>query len=477
MAVLNTNVLINYYFEEIAKIPHGSFNEEKIADYVVEIAKKYNHKYYRDEMNNVIVYKEASEGYENHEPVLLEAHMDMVCEKNNDSQHDFENDPLDLYIKDGYLYANETTLGADDGYGVCYMLSVLSDNTLKHPPLECLFTVQEEVGLIGAMFIDEKQISAKRMIGLDSEKEGEICTSSSGGNEVEIFKDYSLIDNSDPVYCFEVKGLLGGHSGACIHLSRGNANKLAARALMSLIQNGIDVRLVDITGGLKSNAIPRECKVSFASSSDKDKIVDLLSQFEEEVKLELVNSDAGFHVDFELDESQTCIANDDSECIITFMYLALNGLIERSQVIDDLTIMSLNMGIVRTYEDHIKITYSTRSPLASSRKQMANQLETLALMFNAYVKVSNEYPGWDYDANSKIRKQLKEFYLKQKGVELTEVATHGGLETGVLKGKIPELDIVTFGPDMDDIHTPDERLNIESYINTYQLLVNFLEIL
>ncbi len=477
MAVLDTNILVNYYFEEISKIPHGSYNEKAISDYIVSIAKQYNLKYYQDDMNNVIVYKDASQGYEDHEPVLLEAHMDMVCEKNNDSNHDFFNDPLDLYVDDGNLYARGTTLGADDGYGVCYMLALLTDLSLKHPPLECLFTVQEEVGLLGAMAIDESKISAKRMIGLDSETEGETCTSSSGGNEVYIYRKYNIEENSDPVYCFEIKGLLGGHSGACIHLARGNANKLCARALMMLLKNGIDVRLVDITGGLKSNAIPRECVCTFASKSDDKKIIELLTEFEKVLQKEFENSDNGVCIEFEYGESDCAISSDDSQAIITMMYLCLNGLIERSQVIEDLTTVSLNMGIVRMENDMLTITYSMRSPLQSVRKEMAQQIDVLVSIFNAYTEISNEYPGWDYDSKSVLRKQLKDFYLSYTKKELKEVATHGGLETGVLKGKIPELDIVTYGPDMSDIHTPDERLNIDSFVRNYEFVVKFLEIL
>lgn len=477
MSVLDTNILINYYFEKICKIPHGSYNEEKIADYVVEIAKKYNRQYYRDHMNNVIVYKDASKGYEDHETILLGAHLDMVCEKNKDSDHDFENDPLDLYIEDGYLHARGTTLGADDGYGVCYMLAILSDDTLKHPPLECVFTVQEEVGLIGAMEIDETKLNATRMIGLDSETEGEVTTSSSGGNEVKIYRDYELINNNDPVYVFEIKGLLGGHSGRCIDMARGNANKLAARLLFHLLKNNIDVRLVDITGGLKDNAIPRECVVTFASSSDEAEIDKVFNQVSDDIKAELQNSDAGVTTVMSTATSDTCISNEISRDIIMTMYLCINGLIEKSQVIAGLTTISLNMGVVRFEDNRAMIHYALRSPLLSVRNEMVNQLESVAHIFNGYVDVFSDYPGWDYDASSALRKQLKEFYFNRTGSEMKEYATHGGLETGVFKGKIPELDIVTFGPNMSDIHTPDERLDIQSYLSTYDFLIDFLETL
>lgn len=477
MAVLDTSILVNYYFEEIAKIPHGSYQEEKIADYVVSIAEEYGLQYQRDEMNNVIVFKEASEGYEDHEPLMLEAHMDMVCEKNKESQHDFDYDPLDLYIEDGWLKARGTTLGADDGYGVCYMLAFLTDDSFQHPALEFIFTVQEEVGLYGATGLDTSLLKAKRMIGLDSENEGEICTSSSGGNDLLITKPIVGDDNDSPVYVLEVKGLMGGHSGACIHLGRGNANKIAARVMYHLLKEGIDVRIVDITGGLKNNAIPRECTITFASESNVDDIVLVIERVEQQVQNELAISDPDVYMTLSEGESDICICAKDSEAIISIMYLAINGMIEQSQVIQGLTTLSLNMGVIRTEDDVITISYSIRSPIQSAREELCLQLEYIAQIFNGYVEVSGDYPGWDYDPNSLLREQFKAFFKEKTGKDLKEVATHGGLETGVLKGKIPELDIITFGPDIQDIHTPDERLNIESFVNTYYLLTEFMETL
>lgn len=474
MAVLDTNILIHYYFEEISKIPRGSYNEAGIADYVESIAKKYHLIYQRDEMNNVIIFKDASKGYEDHEPLLLEAHMDMVNEKNNDSDHDFENDPLDLYVKDGFLHARGTTLGADDGYGVSYMLAILTDENIKHPPLECLFTVQEEVGLYGALGVDISSLKAKRMIGLDSETEGETCTSSSGGMDLLITKPIHGQDNESPVYTLEVKGLLGGHSGECINKARGNANKLIARVLYHMLKTGIDVRLIEITGGLKNNAIPRECVVSFASDSDYEEIRKIVDKCYGDIKKELEINDPGVEIHIYQDECDVCITGQDSEAIISLMYLAINGMIEQSQVIAGLTTLSLNMGVVRTLEDCITINYSIRSPLKSARDELAMQLDLIASLYGGYIEVSGDYPGWDYDPNSILRKQFKEFYKIYTGKELKEVATHGGLETGALKGKIPELDIITMGPNMADIHTPDERLDIQSFEKTFELLVQFI---
>ncbi len=477
MSVLGSDLLIYEYFEAIASIPHGSYFEEKIADYVESLAIKYGLDYRRDDMNNMVVFKPASKGYEDHAPLMLEAHMDMVNEKNNDSDHDFENDPLDLYVEDGFLHARGTTLGADDGYGVSYMLAILTDETLKHPPLECVFTVQEEVGLCGAMGLDTSDLKAHRMIGLDSETEGETCTSSSGGNDLLITKPIRGEDNDSPVYVLEVKGLIGGHSGECIDKGRGNANKIAARVLYHCLKEGMDIRLIEITGGLKNNAIPRECRVAFASTTPFGELYDLIQSCEADIHQELEINDPGVQITLHEEECDVCICAQDSEAIISIMYLGLNGLIEKSQVIEGLTTVSLNMGVVRTLDESITIDYSIRSPLQSVREELALQLELIASIYNAYVEVSSDYPGWDYDPHSKLREQFKQFYQNYTGKPLREVATHGGLETGVFKSKIPELDIITMGPNMADIHTPDERLDIESFAKTYQLLVSFIETL
>lgn len=477
MAVLDTNLMINKYFEDIAKIPHGSYHEEKIADYIEGIAMNYGLKYERDQMHNMIVFKDASKGYEKHETLMLQGHLDMVNEKNNDSDHDFENDSLDLYVEDGYLHARGTTLGADDGCGVCYMLAILTDNTLKHPPLECVFTVQEEVGLCGAMGIDTSSLNATRMIGLDSGHEGETCTTSSGGRDVVITKQIMGEDNQSSVYVLSVKGLLGGHSGSYIDKGRGNANKIVGRILYTLLQNGIDVRLIDITGGLKANAIPRECEAVFASENSYDDISAIVQECYRDIYKELEISDSGLEIILSQDECDVCICSKDSEAIITMMYLGLNGCIEKSQAIKDLTIASLNMAVIRTHDDYLTIHYSIRSPLESMRNELTNQLRTIAMLMNASVDVFNDYPGWDYDPNSKLRSQFKDFYYQYSQKELKETASHGGLETGIFKRKMKDLDIITMGPDMNDIHTPDERLNIASYVNTYQMLIQFLETL
>lgn len=476
MAILDTSILVNYYFEEICKIPHGSYNEKQIADYVENFAINQGLRYYRDELNNVVIYKDASSGYQGHETVMLQAHMDMVNEKNKDSDHDFENDSLDLYLEDGFVKAKGTTLGGDDGYGVAYMLAFLSDSTVKHPPLECVFTVAEEVGMDGALGLDTSYLKATRMIGLDSESEGEICTTSSGGCDVVITKKLTFTDNKATTYTLFIKGLTGGHSGGEIHRGKANANKLMARILYGMVKADLNVRLVDLNGGLKNNAIPRECQVVFTSTSEIVKLQEIVDEYQSYFKEEFEISDPDVKIELAVNQKVSPLALElkESNDIIKMMMVLKNGFVERSLVIENLTTISLNMGVVTINEDLLKIEYLLRSPMKSAVMNMVDELDIAASAFEATIAPANYYPGWNYEQNSKLRELFKAFYFKRTGHEVKEVATHGGLETGVFKGKMPTLDIITMGPNMADIHTPDERMEVVSFVKCYDILKDFI---
>lgn len=479
MAVLDTNILVNYYFEEICKIPHGSYNETMIADFIESFAKEKNLRYYRDHLNNIVIYKDATDGYENHETVMLQAHMDMVNEKNKDSNHDFDHDPLDLYLENGFVSARGTTLGADDGYGVAYMLAILSDSEVKNPPLECVFTVAEEVGLDGALGLDTDVLKATRMIGLDSENEGEICTTSSGGCDVVITKNLDFMNNDNKAYTLLVKGLSGGHSGGEIHRGKANANKLAARVMYGLLKADLNIQLIDINGGLKNNAIPRECAITFATTCDLKNLQEVVDEYQKYFNEEFKVSDPNIKLELTLkDECRLpALAVEESKDIIKLLVVLKNGFVERSLVIDDLTTISLNMGVVTIENNQLKIDYLLRSPMKSAVNNMIDELQIIGESFGAVTKADNYYPGWNYEQNSKLRELFKDFYLKRTGIEVKEVATHGGLETGIFKGKMPSLDIITMGPNMSGIHTPDERMEINSFINCYEILKDFIAIL
>lgn len=465
---------VEYYFREISKIPRGSYNEKAICDYVENFAKERNIKYVRDKMHNIVLFKEATKGYENHETVMLEGHMDMVCEKNNDSDHDFSKDSIELIEEDGFLHANKTTLGADDGVGVCYMLALLDDESLKHPALECVFTVQEEVGLNGAMGLDKSILKAKKMIGLDRGKEKIITVSCSGGRRAVVEKELSYLKNESPCYQLYVGGLQGGHSGGVIHLERGNANVIMTRVYYHLSLNNIEFLLGSFKGGLKDNAIPRECVSIFASNDDFKKIKEVVLKVENDLKEELKESDEHVFVRLEkVDSLNEVISVKESQDIISMMYLMPNGFMHKSLKMD-LTNISLNMGVVEMNEK-FNIYFSIRSPMESAKDELSNKLILIASMFQAKYVLDNNYPGWNYDEGSKLRKQYVDFVKETEGVTLKEEGTHSGLETGIFKGALGNLDIITLGPDMFDIHTPDERLNMNSFYKCYQRLIHFLE--
>lgn len=474
---MDSNRRIDYFFQEISKIPRGSKNEKAICDYVENFAITHQLRYVRDKMHNIIVYKNATHGYENHDTVMLEGHMDMVCEKNNDSVHDFEKDPIKLIEKDGFLWADQTTLGADDGVGVCYMLAILEDETLKHPALECVFTVQEEIGLNGAMALKKEYFQSKKMIGLDSGEEDVVTVSCSGGRRTIIRKDIDYIDNALPSYQITVNGLQGGHSGELIDQEKGNANKIMARVYYHLLRNDVDFYIGSFHGGLKDNAIPRECISTFATDTKKEQLDQIIKDIYQDIYQELLESDSGIQITLKTRKPlEKTLSLKDGQDIIFMMYIMPNGFQHKSLKMN-LTTISLNMGVTEMKENVFDIHISIRSPMLSAKDELTHQLTLIAGLFNAVYLEDNDYPGWAYVENSPLRKQYLEFVQQTEGKTLKEEGTHGGLETGILKGLLPDLDIITLGPDMFDIHSPDEHLNIASYHRCYLRLVKFLECL
>lgn len=465
MSVLDQNVSIYKYFEDISKIPHGSFHEEKIADYVENFAKEHHFKYVRDDMNDVIIYKEATPGYEGHDTVMLQAHMDMVCEKNNDVDFDFEKNALQLYVEDGWLKAKGTTLGADDGFGVSYMLSILADDTLKHPALECVFTVQEEVGLLGSIHLKKEYFKAKKMIGLDGGGEVSTCTTTSGGRYAFVDKECTFEKTDKPTYKLSVKGLDGGHSGGCIDQEKGNSIKILFRVLQTLK----DIQLVYVEGGLKENAIPREAHAIFVSPTEPD-----ITKIAQDIKTEFEFSDSKLDIQVEkTTQASKAFTTKDTNELITLYYLLPNGFQHKSMAIEGLTVASLNLGKVRTEDNIVKCAFCIRSPLESMKDEMGNKIQMIAKLCHAKEYENTNFPGWNFEANSPLRDTLKEVLAKQ-GIEMKTEATHGGMETGILKGLIPDLDIITYGPIAEGCHTPEEKLNLESFKKAYKNLCDLL---
>lgn len=362
--VLNKDLLHQKYFEEISKIPHGSYNEQQLSNYIVNIAKELGYKYIQDEMGNVIVYKPASSGYENHATIILQAHIDMVCEKNIDCNHNFETDSLSLQVEDGWVKAKGTTLGADDGYGVAYMLALLTEKDIAHPALECVFTVQEEVGLFGAINLKKEYFSGKKFINLDNGSESNTYVSCAGALISTFTKSITYEKNSLPTYKIEVKGLSGGHSGGQIHLEKGNSIKIVTRILYHLNKN-FGINLVNIDGGSKMNAIPREAFATFSCAENFETIDELVKNIEKEVKKELEFSDNGVYISLLKSNSEKIITKKESDEIINMLYLIPSGLQHRSLAFENLTTASQNLGVITTKENKIKFTVSLRGALES----------------------------------------------------------------------------------------------------------------
>lgn len=461
-----------FYFNEIAKIPHGSFDEEKIADYVYNFGLESGLKTIRDEYNNIIIYKDASVGYEDSAPLLLQAHLDMVCEKNGDSDHDFKKDPLDLYVENGFLKARGTTLGADDGAGVAYILSILADNTLKHPKLECVFTAQEEVGLCGALNLNTSLIKSRRMISLDGNGEVATAVTSAGGCVVTQSLDLEYVTNDKPCYKLFITGLSGGHSGNDIHLEKGNANKLAFRILEEL---GGDINLISVHGGLKDNAIPRECEIEFSSLLPFETIDKAVEQSVIDIGKELEFSDNEFECSiYQIDKVDKVIDSTLSKQIIDYVFLLPNGHKHRSMAIEGLTTSSLNLGIINTVDNKIVMESSLRSNLDCNLDHMIDEIRVLARMFNVSISVGSRYPSWKYKADSKMRDKLNEIIKSIYNKSLTKIAKHSGLECGVFASIDDDMDIITYGPIMKDIHSPSERLDLESFDRAYKVLTKLI---
>lgn len=474
MNVLNHEKPHQKYFEEISRIPRGSYHEAACVDYLVAFAEEHGLKYIRDELNNVVIYKPASAGYGDHGAVILQAHTDMVCEKNADCTHDFEKDPIDLYIENGILKARGTTLGADDGMGCAYMLAVLASD-LPHPALECVFTVQEEVGLIGAFALKPEYFTAKRYVNLDFGGHGVgTCTTSAGGEMIGLRKPVEFDGCDTPAYRIFVTGLKGGHSGGCIMMELGNSLKICGRILKE-ISGSCDMRIRKLDGGLKNNAIPRECEAVFVSEAKEEEIRKAFESMKAQIVSEIGFQEPDFAVTLEKAESGPAICEEVSAEIIDLLYLLPTGLRHRSLQIANLPTASENLASVRTGADYLDFQYSLRAEKMSLRDQMEKEICILAGIYDMTMEVYSKFPSWEFNPNSALRETLCRVYKEQKGCEMELLATHGGLECGVFCDMIPGLDVVTLGAETDGAHTPKEQMNLESFDRTFDVLAALLK--
>ncbi len=464
------------FFEEISAVPRESYHEEKIADYLVNFAKERGLEYYRDEAQNVLIKKPATKGQEHRPAILFQAHTDMVCEKEFGVEHDFSKDPLDLYIDGNLLRARGTTLGADDGVGVATMLALLDGMVAEHPAYECLFTTAEETGLNGAQNFDYSLIKSRTMINMDSEELGVVTCGCAGGLRSDLTLHCTMTSFAGQALRVRIAGLMGGHSGADINTGRANANKLMGRLLAALLPT-CDARIVSITGGSKDNAIPRECEVILAVP-DADAATEILTDTATQIARELVEEDRGFTVSVETADGEAVMMSRwDTERICAVLACAACGVLAMNRSVSGLVEYSRNLGVVRTEGDDVTFVFSSRSGIESRLDASICELDALAAAFDCRTNHYSRYPGWNFVSESAVREAYVKAYRDVTGKDAAINVIHAGLECGIIYSKLPDMDMISIGPDMYDIHSPDEALDLDSTETFWKTLVRLIEII
>lgn len=452
-----------HYFEEICIVPRPSKKEEKIRAYLVDFAKQHGLEYKEDEIGNILIKKSATPGMEDRKTVILQSHMDMVCEKNNDTEHDFDTDPIQTYVDGEWLRAKGTTLGADNGIGVATELAVLAADDLQHGPIECLFTVDEETGLTGAFALKEGFMEGDILINLDSEDEGELFIGCAGGAGTKAEFPCPMEKAPEGYFFFRVavKGLTGGHSGDDINKGRANANKLLNRYLMQLMQR-YDLRLCMIDGGNLHNAIPREASaVCAVPMAEKESVRVDLNIFLAEVENEYAVTEPNLTMELESESAQPEVMEPEAmKRFLHAIYAVHNGVYAMSQDMEGLVETSSNLASIKQREGKLLVVTSQRSSILSSRKDMSQMVRSAFELGGAVTETGDGYPGWKPNPSSEILKVAVESYERLFGVEPKIKAIHAGLECGLFLEKYPSLDMVSFGPTLRGVHSPDERMLI-----------------
>lgn len=467
------------YFEEISKIPRGSGNEKGISNYLKSFVDRLGLEAKQDDSYNIVIKKPGTAGYENEPSVILQGHMDMVCEKNIDINHDFLKDPIKLKAEGDRISAEGTTLGADDGIAVAMIMAVLSSDTTAHPPIEALFTTGEEVGLIGAGALDKNAVKGKILINLDSEEEGKFLVSCAGGRRNKIRLKIKWIDNDISMvpYYIKIRGLKGGHSGAEINKGRANSIKLAGRILIDMFHN-IRFDLWELSGGSKNNAIPRNMDIGICvDESQLYELQKLIDKWNTILKNEFRNSDPDVNIILErLNEKQSRVFSQETkEKSIKLMYLIPDGINTMSMDIPDLVESSTNLGIISIQNNEIHYDSAVRSSVRSLKDEISNKTKLMAETFGAEIEFTSDYPEWQYKPDSKIRDICVKIFQNMYNKKPEIVAIHGGVECGLFREKFGDMDMISFGPDLFDVHTPNESMSISSVERTWEFLVEILK--
>lgn len=461
------------FFEEISAIPRGSGHTKDILKYCEKFAADRGLKYISDSSNNIIIFKNGSKGRENEEPVIIQGHTDMVWEKDETSDIDFETDGLELFVDGDFVGAKGTTLGGDDGIAVAMCLALLDSNEYSHPPLEILFTSDEEIGMIGADALDVAPLKGKRMINVDSEAEGTLWVSCAGGARTDITLECDYEDVKTKTYAISVSGLHGGHSGAEIHKGYLNANRVMGWVLKKL-KKDLDFAVIDINGGTMDNAITRECTSIIACNSNG--ISDKISEIYKTIASECKETDPDIMISTKICETEKkAMTAESTNKVIGLLNELPGGVIAMSKDIEGLVETSLNLGILSHGNGCVNFSFSVRSSKDSERSKLIETLKIISDKYSCSFKVHGEYPAWEFKEESPLRDTMAAVYAELFGKEMTVTAIHAGLECGMFCGKISSLDCVSFGPDMYDIHTPSERLSISSTERMWRYLLRVLE--
>lgn len=461
-------------FEEICSIPHGSGNMQKISDYCVEFAKNQGLKYVQDNALNVIIYKPATKGFESAEPIMLQGHLDMVCQKETGTKRDLENEGVEPILSGNFITAKGTTLGADNGIAVAMIMSILADKNIEHPPIEAVFTTDEEIGMLGASDLDFSLLSARKMINIDSEEGDTVTVSCAGGSEVKMDLSFERKAVYKSGLEITVSGLKGGHSGVEIDKHRQNADTLLGRILNTL-KGKFNFNIVEVSGGDKANAIPTDSTATICIE-DAENAVNFLEEYSKEIKNELASREENLEITFEIKEEKEyfCFDTDATKKLIFALINNPCGIIEMSKEIEGLVETSLNLGVLYTTENAVTLVYALRSNKASALTFLEERLLNIAELLGAKSEISGRYLPWEYNSNSKIRDIYVEAYRQKYGEMPKIAAIHAGLECSVFASRIKGLDCIAVGPDMTGVHTPKEALSVSSAKDIYEILLNVL---
>lgn len=465
-----------HFFEDICQIPHGTENTKALSDYCVAFAKERGLDVVQDHVGNIVISKPGTPGYENSQPVILQGHLDMVCEKTLDSTHDFENDPLPIYVDDkGFIRSKGTTLGGDDGIAIAYALAVLDEKEIEHPPIEALFTVDEETTMIGAEEIDMNLMKGKLMINIDSEYEGILTVGCAGGLTFisNIPLEKKIINKE--IVKIHIKGLLGGHSGIEIDLQRGNANKMMGQLLQHLSwKKGHKFDLISVNGGEKENVITYSCiaEIGVCCAECRDAIIADVAALEALWKKEIGKDEPDLEITTEVIEAKEveALVDADAKKVIQFLAATPHGVMCYNRELEGQVETSLNIGVVKTLEKDLFVNYFIRSSIDTKRDEAAEELAAYVGLVGGTAEISSVFPAWSYVADSDIRPIMVEVYEEMYGKKPVVETVHAGLECGIFAGKRPELDAVSIGPNLGDIHSVNETAEIASIERTWEYL-------